>query len=410
MKLWCLPLLCAVLCPAQNAGLAPDLILLAKIKTRMAATLRSQPNYTCVQEIERSQRRVPRHRFEMVDMLRLEVALIDGTEVFAWPGARKFEDTELRHMVTSGAIGNGDFALHARAVFTSDGPVFTYRGDEITGGRPAIRYDYRVTLLSSGYHIRVDQAEAVVAYHGSFWADPETYDLRRLEIVAEDIPPSLRLQSSRTQMDYARMRIGSGEFLLPAASEMSMIDRAGNESRNRVRFTGCRQYTGDSVVSFDRTADETEVARPPAEAAPEDVPPDLVADIRLDTEIDSEKSMVGDPVSAVLVSPVRQNHHELIPKGTTLLGRIKRLEHHRDECAFEIEFDEARGKTGHWNLLARVQEIHWPRFPDMLDRRFTQPSTQPVPRLGTMYVRGSKLHLPRGSRMTVRTEDMMAER
>src|SRR5450756_567881 len=116
---------------------------------------------------------MPRQRFELVDMLRLEVALVDDRELFAWPGSKKFGDTELRHMVSGGAIGNGNFALHARAVFMGNGPVFTFRGEDKLEGRRALRFDFKVSLLNSGYRIRVNDQEAVVAYHGSFWADPD---------------------------------------------------------------------------------------------------------------------------------------------------------------------------------------------------------------------------------------------
>src|SRR4051794_5160033 len=106
--------LCAEVCPGQDTGLRPDVLLLSRIKIKMAETLRTQPNYTCLQRIERSQRRLPKHRYELLDNLRLEVALVEGKELFAWPGSKKFEDTELHQMVTGGAIGNGNFALHAR--------------------------------------------------------------------------------------------------------------------------------------------------------------------------------------------------------------------------------------------------------------------------------------------------------
>src|SRR5579884_1905575 len=112
--------LCALgICGAQSPDVVtPEVLLLARIRTQMSRTLERQPNYTCVQEIERSHRIPPKHKFQLVDMLRLEVALVDGREMFAWPGAQKFEETELQKMVPQGAaIGNGNFALHARNVF-----------------------------------------------------------------------------------------------------------------------------------------------------------------------------------------------------------------------------------------------------------------------------------------------------
>src|SRR5579872_735111 len=93
----------ALLLHAQNPGpadgLTPDLLLLAHIRTRMVSNLQRQPNYTCVETVERSRRAGPARKFELQDTLRLEVALVDGKEMFAWPGARRFEDADFRMMV-----------------------------------------------------------------------------------------------------------------------------------------------------------------------------------------------------------------------------------------------------------------------------------------------------------------------
>jgi hypothetical protein len=380
-------------CLAQPAELSPDLLLLAKIKTNMEATLRRQPDYTCVQQVERSQRLAPRQRFELVDMLRLEVALVNGKELFAWPGSKKFEDTELRHMVSGGAIGNGNFALHARAVFMSNAPVFTFRGEETVGGRRAVRFDFSVSLLNSGYHIRVNDREAIVAYRGSFWADPETADVIRLVVDADDLPPTLGLSRATDRMDYTRIPIGSGDFLLPAASELTMTDLNGNENRNRTRFNACRQYTGESVLSFAEPQTE-EIAAAPAqpESAPEELPGGLVAEVRLETDIDSRKAMVGDPVEAVLEHPIQRKHRVFMPRGTTLAGRIVRFERRSGENLLDIQFTEARSVSSHWILLARVEDIR---------TAFSKNGAE----LGVVTMKGERIHLPKGVHMTLRTEE-----
>src|SRR5215472_16191853 len=123
-------------------------------------------------------------------MLRLEVALVDGKELFSWPGAGRFEDRGIGEIVGRGAaIGNGSFATHARSVFLSHAPKFTYVGAATLNGRRAIRYDYRIAQMLSGYQIHVGDHQAFVAYHGSFWVDADSLDLIRLDVRADDLPP-----------------------------------------------------------------------------------------------------------------------------------------------------------------------------------------------------------------------------
>src|SRR5689334_1179660 len=107
--------------------------LLEKIRIQMIDNLMHLPNYTCLQTIERTRRRAPARRFELVDMIRLEVALVNGHELFSWPGAGKFDDKEIADLVPGGAIGNGNFALHAKSVFQGN-PRYRYAGEEAAGG------------------------------------------------------------------------------------------------------------------------------------------------------------------------------------------------------------------------------------------------------------------------------------
>src|SRR5947209_13623252 len=82
---WLLFFLVLLVARAQQ-DLSPELLLLARIKVKMAENLDHLPNYTCEQTIERSRRRAPSRKFELLDTVRLEVALVEGKELYGWPG------------------------------------------------------------------------------------------------------------------------------------------------------------------------------------------------------------------------------------------------------------------------------------------------------------------------------------
>src|ERR1700694_2080018 len=134
-------LLCISVSPSIAQELAPEILLLARIKVRAAENLQRLPNYTCTQTIERSHRSGKARKFEPLDTLRLEVALVEGKELFSWPGAGKFEDKGIGEIVGGGgAIGNGSFALHAKSIFLTRWPSFTHFGETNLNGRQAVRY------------------------------------------------------------------------------------------------------------------------------------------------------------------------------------------------------------------------------------------------------------------------------
>ena len=76
--------------PEMHAQEIPfETLQLAHIRDHMVEQLRRQPNYTCVETVERSARPGAKKNFQLKDTLRMEVALVDGKEMFAWPGAKE---------------------------------------------------------------------------------------------------------------------------------------------------------------------------------------------------------------------------------------------------------------------------------------------------------------------------------
>jgi hypothetical protein len=318
----------------------------------MVDQLRRQPNYTCVETVERSARSGARKSFQLKDTLRMEVALVDGKEMFAWPGAKKFEATDLSDMVKDGAIGTGNFALFARAIFTAPSGAFEYRGPE----GALVRYDYRVPLLQSGYTIRMGEKHALVAYRGSIFADPKSLDVQRIDVIAENIPRILDLAETDTRMDYARVKIGDADFLLPAESQLTLVDLDGQEHRNHVRLSACREFTGESVLSF-ADAPEDSAAAAPAKIEEISLPADLLLDLRLDVDIDTDTAAVGDLVLARLGSDVKQKGRVLVAKGATVTGRITRLEKRQDYTELGLKFTEAESSQVRARFEATIDSV-----------------------------------------------------
>src|SRR5260370_12359810 len=114
-------------------------------------------------------------------------------------------------------------------------------------------------------------------------------------------------------MEYRRARIGDGDFLLPQSSELVMIDLAGNANRNRTQFTACRQYAGESKLSFVESTPD--VAPPVPPVKPISLPAGLTMEIRLQTPIQSGRSATGHPARAIIAHDVRKDGEIVAPKG-----------------------------------------------------------------------------------------------
>lgn len=332
-----------------------DVNLLTRIRKQMLANLERQPNYTCVETVERTRHSGAGRKLEMQDKLRLEVALVDGNEIFAKPGSRKFEETDLRVFIPDGAFGNGNFALHARAIFGEQGVTFQHGRASIAGGKSVVRYDYAMPARLSGYRIRISEREATVGYHGAIYADPTSLDVRRIEVIADDIPAEFDLLQASDAVDYQRVQIGGNDFLLPVHSQLIMTDRHQQENRNEVRFEDCHLFTGESKLSFDDPLPES--GAPSAVVREVELPGNLELSVSLLEELDLGETAVGDPVRAGLQLDLRNGKELLFPKGSITSGRITRMERWPGFIVVGLVFTEIASERAHAQLNLKLQSI-----------------------------------------------------
>lgn len=301
--------------------LKPETVLLARIRNVVSENLARLPDFTCVQTIERSQREPGTKRYRFVDNIRLEVALVEGKELYAWPGSPKFEEQDLRDMVGGGAIGTGDFALHAKSIYLAGSARFTYQGIEELRGRKVHVYHYRVPLAESRYIMRIEKAEGPVGYQGHVYNDAETLEMARIEIHIDEIPGYLPLKEGHKVLDYAPVVIGGVRHVLPVSMEMTLVALNGGESRNRAVFSGCKQYQGESRLVFEEPPEQ------PAPAAEVEwtLPADLEVRLRLAGGLDLSKAAMGDPVAFEVTRDAQRAGQVWLKKGARVTLRLDHI-------------------------------------------------------------------------------------
>ncbi len=402
MRIYAVLVLLALLSPlaAQNPeGKRPELASLYQARRKMTEALDHLPDITCLALIDRSVRLPSKRRPVISDRIRLEVAFIGLTEMFAWPGSTKFEYSSWGEMVETGASGFGSFASGLHSILRSAGVRFDYSGERNLAGRPSFRFDFQVPVLESEYLVNIRGRQAKVPYSGSLWVDRDTQDVQRLEVRAE--PVGLPFLSVGDATDYARMGIGFEDFLFPARAEQIIVDSDGNEYRNVTRFDNCRQYTVESSVSFH--APDEQVQQPKRQGNEVELPAGVDLEVRLESAISFEDSAVGDLVTARIDRPV-QAQGIVLSKGTILTGRIRRLEQvSQPELHFVVglEFDFLDSGDARVRLNARLVGPPlkvWEVLPRGLDIDNSEP------RFGVFRVHSAHLNLRKGFKMIWRTQ------
>jgi hypothetical protein len=400
--------------PLRLAQLPRDLVVVQNIKHRMQRNLARVPNYTCLETMVRTTRApdsmviaVPGKTvpFRKADIVRFEVAEVDGDEFFAQPGNHDFNKMHLRELARGGLIGNGSFSLIAHDVFTTNVTVSHFIGEENMEGRMLLRYDYRVSQLESGFQVGTERGLATVGYHGAVWADPKTFDAVRLDLYADDIPPYLGVDQTFNRIDYTPVRIGNSNVLLPQSGELSMRRLRGGESRNQVTFTHCREYGVETTISFGDVTDSNQPSQPTRDV---ELPAGLQLTIRLDTPIDSDKALVGDPISGKVDVEAKVKGKVVVHKDALVSGRLRRLEQHLEGWPYvlaRLEFTriEFEGKTA--RFFAEFEKILPLPESQGVKRVATRelPGVGGLPGVGTISQMGNRMLLPAGTRMIWKT-------
>jgi len=246
-----MPRLVAIFLAGAAGAAAQQAALLARFQAKVRQDMTGIPNYTCLETIERS-RRAPPLDFMPAGTVRLEVSSVGGKELFARPGAGRFEDRDVASLVPGGVIGSGMFATFARDLFIKGKGTLRYRRDEKLAGRDSVRYDFHLRKQESGLKLQFNNISAIVAARGSLWFDPVSLDLIRLDVYGEDMPAGLHLDEAVTRTGYARVHIGGSEALLPTRSELTLTYLSGITYRDVIAFSQCREYRAESTIDFDR--------------------------------------------------------------------------------------------------------------------------------------------------------------
>ncbi len=393
----------------QEPPAKPQPGLSGQIRQRMAANLAGLPNYTCLETIDRTLRRQPGKKLLFRDRIRMEVAFIEASEMFSWPGAASFEADLLEKLPETGASGAGSFGGWTRSLFGPAAPSLAGGGECMVEGRRGLRYNFSVPVESSKYAVTSGAGAAILPYTGSLCVDPGALDIMLLEVQARQTPPPLATMSET--IHYGRARIGEADFLLPLDHELTVTDVEGKENRSFTRFTACRGYTAESSIAFDTEHRAAAVPRTKVEEL--HLPDGVQLDLLLETPINSEESAVGDPITARPDRAIRASGVS-IPTGATVSGRILGLEQYfepEDYFIVSLEFTSLTFGDKRAQFHARLVG---PRPQD--DRRLTINGVNmdhPIPSgldildsapgAGVFRVLAGKLRLSRGLPMTWKT-------
>ena len=225
--------------------------LLALMHEYAAQYVSSLPNFICVQETRQLEAGKKSNRWHKGDTLTSTLAfnkgrelrtldLVNGRQIEA--GSRRWRTP----LVTEGEFG----ILLSRVLGPKSEAFFTWSRWETVRGKRLAVFDFSVDKENSTLSLNLsDLVKAVVAYHGSLYADPATGAVWRITDTASDIPPALLTREISTTIDYDEVSIGTNKYLLPVEAIVSLL-LENKKVRNEMEFRNYRKFEADSSIVF----------------------------------------------------------------------------------------------------------------------------------------------------------------
>ncbi len=410
--------------------LPPGVLLLSRVKNHVREELQHLENISCLETIER-ERQPPKGKMRPLDTVRLEVLFNGDKELFASPGDRKFSEEHPISYVGSGILGTGLFGGYLKDILLNESVSNVYKREEEIGGRRLARYDYRLPLMWSENTIHLLEGSGTVGLHGSYWVDAQTYDVMRLELVADDIPPTLLITQAETSIDYAPTTVGNqAPVLLPQSAEFRIAKFTGEVSHNRMEFTHCRVFSAEAKLSFDApdAADETpRFGVSSVDDTLRALPSGLQIAVKLRTPVSSDMA-VGALIDGVVAGNVSVKHKVVIAAGSPVRGRIRRMERYTDPFPYfvvALEFTEVQAEGIRYRFyadpvdverLAGVEQRLWTKdeyetrgllLGGSLSKQSRESLFLPdLPGVAAFFFKGAKLDLPQGFRTVWKTRPL----
>jgi len=327
--------------------------LLDHARAELLSEIGRQSRYTCAQNIQRdfyfyavdstahhtcSDVDAGRKRSRTLiwsDRLELDVAIADNREIHSWPGASRFDEDEVRELVSKGGpFGSGDFGAFIDGIFGGSATV-KYVNSTTVGGRLIFEYAFDVPQNLSNYAIADPAGTITTAYSGSFLLDARTADLLRLTVRTAQLPDANAACQATTEIQYQKIPVHGQEVLVPEKTQLRTVFRDGTETVGVTSYSNCHEYAGHAVLRFDDPESGTagglssQHSSSKTATPTSSVPEGVTLQCRMLAPIDV-KMPAGRSIEAVLRAPLRDNNGAILaPEGTRLRARVVRLAGYR---------------------------------------------------------------------------------
>jgi VWFA-related protein len=250
------PLVITSLPPTSVSAPAPDELqaIIADARKRAVSYSDSLPNFMCVEMTDRSidpsGNGKWRHKDSIAELLRFHnnSESRQTLEVNGKPSSTNHDDLRGKN----GALSWGEFGGVLSAVFQlSSKADFQWKETDAIGSETVQVLSYHVAHENSSWGLAGDDNwKLYPAFHGLLYIDNATRNVRRISLVADDLPRDFSIHSASITMDYDYVAIGNHDYLMPVSGAISLRQGKREAVLNEIEFRNYRRYGSKVKVLY----------------------------------------------------------------------------------------------------------------------------------------------------------------
>jgi VWFA-related protein len=225
--------------------------LIADARERAQHYADSLPNFMCIQVTSRSVDAAGRGRWKLRDTITELLRYRDKSETRTMLKLNgKPSNTDRDAM--RGTFSSGEFGGVLKAIFQDSAKAdFVWKETDALGGGTVQVFDYRVASANSIFAVTgLNDMQIAVAFHGRVYIDTATRSVRRVTLVADDMPRDFPTHSTSIQVDYDYVVINAHDYLIPISAEVSLKQGRHEAVLNTIEFHNYRRF-GSNVKILD---------------------------------------------------------------------------------------------------------------------------------------------------------------
>ena len=229
--------------------------LIADARDRALHYVESLPNFMCIQVTTRSYDPAGNGRWKLRDTVTELLRYHDKEEARTTLEVNGKTDSTTRNSM-QGTFSSGELGGVLRAVFSAKAKAdFNWKETDALETSTVQVFDFRVAQANSEFSVvGKNNLQVMVGFHGQVFIDSTAHNVRRISLVADDMPPDFPTHYTSIAVDYDYVSINSHDYLMPIAAQLRVQQGRHEAILNNIEFRNYRRF-GSSMRIVDPGAE-----------------------------------------------------------------------------------------------------------------------------------------------------------